>query len=516
MFFVHFLPMDRRIGVAAETPLLDVAAEAGIAIRTDCGASGVCGKCNIRVKHVDGTETERLACRVVVDGDMEVFVPKNSLDRSRELVVQLGSPPNVAAPQPSGTQRENSRYAVAFDIGTTTLAMELIDVSEPPQVLGAVGRVNPQRKFGDDIVSRIQAAIDDPVNRETMRKQIIDAANELLQELADHAGIVPGRVERMAVAGNTVMEYLFLGLDPSPLGFVPFLPPVLTFPPRSATELGLAMAPHGTVDVLPIMGGFVGGDLTAGVLATRLGDPDDRNGPSLLIDIGTNGELVLWTGERFLVAATAAGPAFEGARIEKGTAAIPGAIERVDISETGNVSVRTIANRPAVGICGSGLLDAAAELLNRKMMRSNGRFDPSVPSDHWMTVNGKPAFRLDGDIYLTQRDVQQLQLAIGAIRAGTEILLRQTGLRADRLEMLYVAGGFGSYIDPFHAQRLGLLPAELAPERISFCGNTSLAGARRFLLEGRLFDVPVHHVELAHSPDFTNVFAESMIFPERK
>ena len=513
MFLVHFHPADCSVSAAPGIRLSDAAHDAGLTIRTDCGASGVCEKCTVILHLADGSMAERLACQTFVDSDLVVTIPETSFAK-QDVVVQLGA----TVQRPTET---TSGCGAAFDIGTTTLAMELVDNGH---VAAAVGRVNPQRVFGDDIISRIQKVIEDPAALRTMSEAIRAAANEMLGELAAAANIQTTNIDELSVAGNTVMEYLFHEIDPSPLGFVPFTPSVCVFPDRRADELGLAMNPRGTVRTLPILGGFVGGDLTAGVLAMNI---PAENEPVLLIDIGTNGELVLWTGRggELLVAATAAGPAFEGARIKHGTIAVPGAIERVEIDNFCNVSVRTIGNRPAVGICGSGLIDAVSELLYRQLMKPNGRFDTSIPSQHWTTANGKPAFMLapaphpnplpkgEGTICLTQRDVQQVQLASGAIRAGTRLLLQHAEIRFDDIQTIYVAGGFGNYIDPKHARRLGLLPPEVPLEWIKFCGNTSLAGARRFLIERQSLNCPVRHLELASFPEFAAVFAESMIFP---
>ncbi len=511
MYSVRFLPADRIVNVAAGSRLSDVAVEVGLPIRTDCGANGGCGKCSVILRFPDGSETKQLACRTFVDSDLDVTIPQTSLaKRDADVVVQLKTSAAKTIPEPSLSLEQSRRFGAAFDIGTTTLAMELIDRNGFPRIVGVVGRANPQRMFGDDIISRIQKVVDDPTKLPTMQEAVRETTNEMLRKLSAEAGIATVEIDELVVAGNTVMEYLFLGIDPSPLGFVPFTPPISVFPERRAEELGLEMNPNGIVQTLPILGGFVGGDLTAGVLAMEIVNETE---PVLLIDIGTNGELVLWTGKELLAAATAAGPAFEGARIEHGTLAVPGAIERVDISSSGDVSVRTIGQRPSIGICGSGLIDAVSELLHRQLMKPNGRFNPETPSKHWKTVNGKPVFLLDGSIYLTQRDVQQLQLAGGAIRAGTELLLQHAGLTVGNLKTLYVAGGFGSFIAPQHARRIGLLPPELPLERIRFCGNTSLAGARRVLIDGQPLNCPIRHLELATFPEFTEVFARSMIFP---
>lgn len=522
MFTVRFQPEDRSVDVSSGTPLSVAAAETGFVLRNDCGGNGTCGKCKV---YVDGRE--RLACRVAVESDLDVRIPETSLQGAdEEIVVQDRS----FLPERTLVANRDHRFGVALDIGTTTLAAELFELSGQvgPRLAGVVSRTNPQRIFGDDIITRIQKVVEEPDSLGTLQGAILDAVNGMFGELAEQAGIATREITLLSVAGNTVMEYLFLGIDPSPMGFSPFIPPKTEFPTCSGRELGLALSPEAVVEVFPIFGGFVGGDLVAGVLATELAE-EDRETPVFLIDIGTNGELVFRKDGEFYVAATAAGPAFEGGRIEYGMSAVPGAVDRVELREDGSVRSSTIGHRPATGICGSALIDAASELLRFGLIKPTGQFNvkPDSPFlSRWKMVDGKPAFVLVPEsesgrneaILLTQRDVRQLQLATGAIRAGIRLLLGRFGLDVGQVGTFYVAGGFGSFIRPESARRIGLLPSEIPLERIRFCGNTSLAGARL-----ALFD-PCRHeeslaltrraqlVELATQPNFAAVFAECMLF----
>lgn len=526
---VRFQPGDKTIYVPPGTMLNVAAVEAGLPIRNHCGGSGICGKCKV---YREGREL--LACRTPVDEDVEIFIPRTSLEEAEDsIAVQVKSCLPDPDPDVSPEGGRERRFGVAADIGTTTLAAELFEVAQN-RFLGVVARSNPQRAYGDDVLSRIQKVVEEPELLATMQDSIVGAVNGMIRELTATCrttgqGRAAGEtveVSRLSVAGNSVMELFFHGIDPASLGFAPFTPPVTEFPTRPAGELGLDMSPEGVVETFPLFDGFVGGDIVAGVLATRL---CDSVGSAFLIDIGTNGELALWHDGELYVAAAAAGPAFEGGRIEYGMSAVPGAIENVELREDGSLTLRTIGERPAVGLCGSGLIAVAAEMLRHRLIRPSGRFDVKADSpflSRWKIREGKPAFELvsgsesgrDEAILLTQRDVRQLQLAAGALRAGMRLLLRRLDLRDSDIGTFYVAGGFGSVIRPEHARRLGLLPSDIPLERIRFCGNTSLAGARAALLNPRLREEGIalarraHHVDLASLPEFATVFAECMTF----
>jgi len=320
------------------------------------------------------------------------------------------------------------------------------------------------------------------------------------------------------------METLFFGLDPSPLGRTPFEPPQMTFEPMPPLESGLPIHPKGTVELFPLLAGFVGGDLTAGLLARESAGKWEE--AELLVDIGTNGEMLLITPETIYAASTAAGPAFEGGNIRFGSFAEPGAIERVVFPD----GVRTIGDFPASGICGSGLVDAAAELLRLGLLQRSGRLLTAEEArglpeaDRLERFENQRSFRLSDQyvpekIFLTQKDIRHLQLAVGAVRAGLEILLEQANLLLSAVSRLNLAGGFGRYLNRENAGRIGLLPAGLPLDRIDYLGNTSLAGA---VLWGKIpglgeqlrcYAERTVRVELEKSPGFTERFAEAMIFP---
>ena len=355
----------------------------------------------------------------------------------------------------------------------------------------------------------------------------------MIDQLSESAGVPSRRIYSVAVAGNTTMQHLAAGIDPAPLGEVPFIPVQSAGMRLAAADFDLPVHPAARIELLPVIGGFVGGDTVAGLIATQL---DEQPGRTLLVDIGTNGEIVLAIDGKLWATSAAAGPAFEGARISCGMRAAAGAIEKVTVRE-GHLVSSTIGGGPARGICGSGLIDAAAELLRLGVITPLGRLadvdalPPDIPPDLarrietdeegrnliWLTGGG--AERGQGPVRITQRDVRELQLASGAIRAATNVLLRQAGLTAADLDAILLAGGFGSFIRRSNAQWLGLLPPAVDHDRIRFVGNVSLRGAQWILLSKSASERAqrlarrAELVELSTDPEFQQEFAEAMVFP---
>lgn len=430
--------------------------------------------------------------------------------------------------------QKSGPYGVAVDLGTTTLAASLLDIASGAE-LAVSGCLNPQTEYGDDVISRIQFASENPWGTQRLQQVIVSAINEMIEELVSRAGVDRQAIYQVVAAGNTTMQHLFCGLCPYQLGRFPFRPTTVAPLRFFAEEIGLKIHPRGQVYVFPAIGGFVGGDTVAGIITTGL---IEGRSPALLIDLGTNGEIALWDGRTLRAAATAAGPAFEGARIRCGMRATEGAIERVWFNPTiGRLSWNVIGETKPRGLCGSAILDVLALLRQWGIVTAEGRLQcnnsirqglPEDLADRLVEDEGTPAFVVahssetesQQPIVLTQRDVRQLQLAIGAIRAGTEMLLRSAQVAPEDLQSIFLAGGFGNYIRRRNAQLVGLLPREIPTERIQFCGNTSLLGAKTVLVSRELAETAekvsrtVEHVDLACQPDFHWKFAEAMIFPE--
>jgi uncharacterized 2Fe-2S/4Fe-4S cluster protein (DUF4445 family) len=427
---------------------------------------------------------------------------------------------------------ETECYAAAFDIGTTTLVGVLIDLVTGHE-RASVSRMNPQTSLGDDVISRILFARQDSSGLGRLHDLILTEVNDMIGELAAQARIPASRIYEATFAGNTTMQHLLEGVDPSALGEIPFTPATGHGLMLPASDLGLAVHDRGRVYVFPIIGGFVGGDTVAGIVATGLADVER---PTVLVDIGTNGEIVVCRDGRMMAASTAAGPAFEGARIAQGMRATAGAIEKVLLDD--DVRINVIGDVPPVGLCGSALIDAVAELLRHGVVMSQGILlrPDDLPKDLPLGIRERvistgegPAFvlasaeetRAGAPVLLTQKDIRELQLATAAIRAGFSILLRRVGLRINDIDRVLIAGGFGNFIRRSNAQRIGLLPTDLERHRITFVGNTALAGARLAAVSQKVrrraeeLARRTQHVDLSMDPEFHTEYVSAMFFPER-
>ncbi len=426
---------------------------------------------------------------------------------------------------------EGDCYAAAFDIGTTTLVGVLINLATG-QECATASRFNPQTAYGDDVLSRILYARDTPGGVTRIQECVAEAIREMIAEMARQADVRTDQIYEATFAGNTTMETLLLGINPGPLGESPFVPAWRGGIEVAAADLGLGIHPRGQAYVFPVIGGFVGGDTVAGLLATEI---DESGGPTLFVDIGTNGEIVLYYEGEMHAASCAAGPAFEGARISQGMRAANGAIEKISFND--DVEFSTIGGAPPVGICGSALIDVAAELLRHGIVMSQGMMLPSdslpdgVPDGLRRRVvapQGEEAFVIAanddgadrGPVLLLQQDIRELKLATAAIGAGIAIVLRKAGIGVQDLKSVWVAGGFGNYIRCANAQRIGLLPHGLDESRFFFVGNTALAGARLAAMSRKArqrADALAHdaeHVDLSQDPNFQNEYVEAMFFPE--
>ncbi|WP_088289729.1 ASKHA domain-containing protein [Kineosporia sp. A_224] len=429
-----------------------------------------------------------------------------------------------------GGDTTEQRYAIAFDLGTTTVVATLLDLSTgTPSAVRSM--LNKQQPFGGDVISRISATMLDPDALGRLR----DAAHATLAELADEvcaeAGVAPRHVYEVALAGNATMTALALGIDPEPLGVAPFVMTASGFPDVLATDLGLALHPRARAYVFPSLGAYVGGDIVAGMLASGM-DRDKRL--RLFIDVGTNCEIVLGDASRLVSTAAPAGPAFEGASIRCGMRAADGAIEVVKISDD-DVQLQVIGDVAPMGLCGSGLVDAVAELAAVGILDTSGRLvadevaaelHPGL-ADRLLAVGKERVFvlhwkgevgDLDEAIYLSQRDVRELQFAKAAIATGWKLLVEEIGADVADIQQVLLAGSFGSYLSPASAVRIGLVP-KVPLLRIVSAGNVAGEGAKMTLLSVRerqgaqtLLE-EVRYVELSDRTDFNDLFVEQLSFP---
>ena len=481
MIRVTVLPEGRVLETDGKENLLELLRREGFLIEAPCGGEGKCGKCRVSV---DGKET--LACHRIADRDMTVVLPTKATDR----ILTEG-----LLPSDKGAYRNHK--SIAFDIGTTTVAGYLLE-ENTGKVLLTTSAPNPQRVYGADVVSRIRCACNGVLEKLTW--VIRDTLTELTLEMCSQAGIDPEAIGTVAVVGNPAMQQLFMGINPENLARPPFAP-VLTRSAKKTAGEYLPLLKNAEFLVIPDISAFVGADTVACVLATEL---DRCERLTLLVDIGTNGEMVLGNKEKMVACSTAAGPALEGANITFGMSARPGAIDRV----FPDGSVRVIGDGKAEGICGSGLIDAVAVALEQVKLNSRGKI-----------LKGE-RISLTEDVYLTQEDIRQVQLAKGAISAGINLLCAHIGVKTADIGQVFLAGAFGSFMDPASACRIGLLPPELE-SKIVAVGNSAGSGAVMLAREesqlARVEEIirNTYHLDLAAHKDFPKSFAKGMRFEEQ-
>jgi len=420
----------------------------------------------------------------------------------------------------------NDLFGVAFDVGTTTVVGNLADLNSG-EIIAVSSASNAQQSYGADVISRIQYCRDNPDGLEQLQRKVLEVLNQIIEQLVAATGISPLNIYQITAVGNTTMAHLLLGLDPANLAPSPFVPVFQSQVTVEAKELGILTHPGARFTVLPNVAGYVGSDTVAVMLAVNAGELPGR---VLIIDIGTNGEMILAIGGTLWTCSTAAGPAFEGAQIKCGMRAAEGAIEKMRIGE--DVKLEVIGNAEPVGICGSGLIDAVAELLKAGVIDRTGRLLPPEKIDAGAEIKGRlrkdgglGEFVLaygtkdEGDVVITQKDIRELQLAKGAIRAGVEILLKETGITAAELDQILLAGAFGNYIDRQSALEIGLLP-EVEAEKVKSVGNAAGDGSLLALVneselaKAQNLALAAKHIELSTRSDFQELFLKACGFDQ--
>ena len=526
-FKVILKPDGKHISIHEGATLVDAAGQAGIILNAVCGGRGTCRKCMV---YVEPDNRKVLACQYRIEGDLTVTIPPGSRFFEQRILAKGLDTAHRINPDVYEDYSQLSSgtiLGVAVDLGTTTVVCKLVEMTTG-QCLATEAALNPQTRFGDDVVSRIAYAETEEKASE-LRKIILDCLNDLTEKLCRSAGAETDQVYEVCIVGNTTMSHIFLELPVEQLGRAPYEAYSLDAHDLTGADSALEINPGGNIRTVENIAGFVGSDTTAVALAADMLSAEKM---TLIVDVGTNGEIVLGTKNKLYAASCAAGPAFEGARIAQGSRAVEGAIEAVVINDD-DIDLDVIGGSRPRSICGSGLIDAVAALLELGVIDQTGRFaertqladrlSPAIVSrivDH----NGQPAFRLDRPdisdeqpVLLTQRDIRETQLAKAAIRAGIKLLQQKIGLEDSDIEQVLLAGAFGNYIRRESALRIGLLPA-VEPESIHFVGNAASSGARMILVSrdcrqqaGELAR-RIEYVEIAHQPNFHDVFADSLLF----
>ena len=490
-----------KIEVEEGKNLLDAIHEAKTELDAPCGGKGQCGKCKVLV---NGEEV--LACQTEVTKDMLVKLP----EKTENTILTEGL---VAEARADG----KNKYVLAYDIGTTTVVAYLLNGETGEQITTA-SLLNPQTTYGGDVIARVQYQVTNPESTE-LKDCIRSAMEALAKEAAGKAGIKVGDITLVSMVGNTAMHHLMMGIDPKSLTTPPYMPTVyekLSLPLHDI----LSIFPKGEFRALPNVAGFVGADTVGCMLSTRF---DKKEKVTLMIDIGTNGEMVIGSKDRRICCSTAAGPAFEGARISQGMRGAKGAIDHAHW-EQDHLEYHVIGETEAVGICGSGVLDVIAALLNAGIINWRGKLeskDSYAFTDEVGNERTMYYYRIPGtEVKITQQDIREIQLAKSAIRSGIDLLIKSLGKKTEDVDEVLLAGAFGNYMSPEAACRIGMIPLKLLP-KIKSIGNAAGEGSKlaaineeEFEYAGRLHE-GVEFLELASLPEFMTRYGENLNFPRK-
>ena len=480
---------SRTITCEPGASLQDILRANGYSVYAPCGGKGACGKCRVTV----AGEGEVITCRYVPGKNIRVILPGEG--EANILVCQTEYLEDLPFQRDSEEYAGREPYGAAVDIGTTTVVMYFLNLITG-QIVNIASFLNPQRQFGADVITRIQYCQEHQEGLKELQQSILQAINRELDRFTARTSTPSGHLEKMVVAGNTTMLHLLLGANPVPIALAPFTPAFTGKQTVKAASLGLKMHTGAECITLPCISAYVGADILAGLAALKA-----PQGNYLFLDIGTNGEIALVKGERIFTCATAAGPAFEGANISRGMAAVTGAISGFTAPGTYQV----IGNTVPAGICGSGIVDIVAYLVRNDRVDETGRLKETF------IINP------ERNIQVIQQDIREIQLAKSAIYSGIKVLMKEAGLSFNDVSAMYLAGGFGNYINVQSAVNIGLLPHELK-NRIYPVGNSAVIGALQYL-KNREFEDKINHIleraeyiELSNRDEFTVEFAQNMNF----
>jgi len=589
-FTINFTAQNKKIKVAQGTDLLIAAIKSGVMVHAACGGEGICGKCKVLIN-----KREVLACQTIVESDLDVKVPKESLEVQpkltheaeeftrgvvlkredvfkfsplvKKIYVELSKPTqddslsdldricqeishgfnnihistdlanlkhlsevlrdsdfkvtvtaahkggalDIITVEPGDTTKTS--YGFAFDIGTTTVAGQLIDLNNK-NILGTRIAFNKQAHYGSDVITRIIYA-SNPDGLKILSDAVIDNINEIILDLSGAQNIALSDVYCVVLAGNMTMMHLLLKIDPTNIRKAPYIPTTLVFETIHAFEAPIKINPKGIAAFLPGVTTYIGGDIVSGVIACGLAEGDEL---SLLIDIGTNGEIVLGNKEWMIGAAASAGPAFEGSGLECGMKAVKGAIQRAEIDKDLNTKVVVIGDGKPKGICGSGYIDLLCQMLKAGVIGKNGKIERTLKSKNIRKTETGYEFVVAKDIVITEDDIENLKRSKGAIYSAIVSLMNKVEKSLDDIKKIYIAGGFGNYLNIENAVFIGLLP-DADRSRYEFIGNSSLAGARMSLLsrdalmKAHEIYKNITYIDLSSEPNYMNEYVASLFFP---
>lgn len=551
MTWLTILPPGKQIDVKPGVILLDALRQAGYEIASPCNGQRLCGKCKVRItepappldaphEHLTTDEIKagiRLACEVVIAGKMQVTLPRGysmdarilegeSIEKGRiapaatvrkrngkfQLAYRNRPPAWLSTWQPAYTAK-----GVAVDLGTTTLVVTLMDLRTGKE-LATASAINPQGRFGHDVITRIVKASSREGLAE-LAELISGGLNKLVEKTCRASGTQPHEIVDTVIGGNTTMLQIAAAIDPAPLGKMPFKVDIRSGRTYPADRFGLNLNPQARVYIPPVAHAFVGSDISAGLLSTNF---FKQKAPTLFMDLGTNGEMALLANGQSIVTATAAGPAFEGIGITHGMRAASGAIEMVRANGK-FLSIRTIDDAPAKGLCGSGIMDIMACLIRLDAVAADGRLkDPQGEtvrqnplSDRYGRVDRTAAIKLTDTVYFSQKDIRQFQLAKSAIQTAAEMMLSVAKVAVEQLGQIVIAGAFGYHLQKESLRQIGIIPPNFTGD-ITFAGNTCRTGCARLLVDATARDFlqtkmeQVTHLAIAEAKDFQSRFIRNL------
>ncbi|MFW6035066.1 MAG: ASKHA domain-containing protein [Halothermotrichaceae bacterium] len=529
---------ENKIKAPSSSNLLDILQNNGINISAPCAGQGKCGKCKVKIvnsfssdqlkkKELELLSQEevdkgvRLACRTIVDRDMTIYVDESSINEDNTMEIKKDSV-SIDTGLKTDFNKEKlvstDTYGLAVDIGTTTIVIYLIDLLDGEEI-DVTAFANPQRRYGADVVSRVNFTLDNEDGIKKMQQILMNSLNQSIKKLAEKNELKKEKISQAVVVGNTIMLHTLLGLSAANIVNAPYIPVFTESRTYSASEFGLKISKDGSVKIPPSISGYIGADITAGMLVTEAQNADKY----LFLDLGTNGEIVLVDNNKIITTSAAAGPAFEGANITFGMAAVNGAISRFSLNEKGIPVYSTIGKKTARGICGSGLIDIIAELLRNNYMEKSGKLvnNNSLLQNRkymgeYQGINAFEIFKSKKEkIVLTQKDIREFQLAKAAVTAGIKIIFKEAGSKFKQVDKVYLAGGFSNYININNLIAIGILPFELK-EKIVRLGNTAGLGAKLYLINKKFrkkaekIKAQAQYIMLSSRSDFQKVYLDSM------
>lgn len=508
---------NKTIAFEGPVNLAELLIDNKVFIDRPCNGKGKCGKCAVRFlsgapksNKYDKNELSkkqldkgyRLACKCIVkdNAEIESAGKKNMVIKSNGLTQKFKV--NLA------DKNLIKSYGIAIDLGTTTIVVYLVKLSNG-KIVDVESATNPQRKYGDNVITRSEYIHNNEDGLKTLQSAAIDEINTLIKKLCAAHDISAKKIKRLVLSGNTIMQHIILGVDPYPITLAPFTPVFTEQKVIMAEEFGIHINKSAKCYIVNSVSGYIGGDIVAGIVASKM---HTTKKTVLLIDIGTNGEMVLKHNSKMYACSVAAGPAFEGEHIRHGVGGITGAISKA-YAKNSKLKYETIGDKPPVGICGSGLLDITAYLLDKNIVDEMGTMDES----RCKKVEDEIVYPITEEIYISQKDIREIQLAKSAVAAGIEVLIQKANIRKSDIDKVYLAGGFGSYLDVDSAARIGLIPKKLSKKCIS-AGNTAGMGSIKLLLDDKLLKSlnkltkEVNYIELSLDAAFNELFIDNMIF----